>query len=76
VRPISNVSEHLYDVLSIRLGLYTVDNPTPSQLAADWDDYLFANILNNPHYVLQNFSRTKLIIPMQGHFSWGGGIKN
>jgi len=55
VRPISSVSEHLYDEPSIRLGLYTVDDPTPSQLAADWDDYLFANIPNNPHHVLHKF---------------------
>ena len=33
-----------------RLGLYTVDNPTPFELAADADDYLFSKILNNPHH--------------------------
>jgi len=51
---------------AIRLGLYTADDSTLSQLAAVWDDNLFANILNNPHRVLQfctNLSRTKLIIP-------------
>ena len=49
-----------------RLGLYTVDDATPSQLAADWDDNLFTNILNNPHRVLRNFlPRTKLIINLQ-----------
>ena len=26
---------------AIRLGQYTADDPTPSQLAADWDDNLF-----------------------------------
>ena len=36
---------------------------SPSQLAADMDDNLFANILNNPHHVLHtNFFRTKQII--------------
>jgi len=47
---------------AIRLGLYTADDPTPSQLVAEMDDNLFANILNNPHHVLHIFSRTKLII--------------
>ena len=37
---------------AIRLGLYTADDLTPSQLAADMDDNLFANILNNPCHVL------------------------
>ena len=37
---------------AIRLGLYTADNPTPSQLAADVDDNLFTNILHNLHHVL------------------------
>ena len=36
---------------AIRLGLYTADDPTPSQLVADMD----ANILNNPHHVLHKF---------------------
>ena len=48
---------------AIRLGLYTADDPTPSQLAADMDDNLFANILNNPHLFCTNFSRTELVIP-------------
>jgi len=39
---------------AIRLGLYTADDATPSQLAADMDDNLFANILN-PHRVLHKF---------------------
>jgi len=44
---------------AIRLSLYTADDPTPSQLAADWDDNLFANVLCNPHRVLHIFlSRT------------------
>jgi len=44
---------------AIRLGLYSADDPTPSQLAADWDDNLFANVLCNPHRVLHIFlSRT------------------
>jgi len=34
------------------LGLYTADDPRQSQLAADMNDNLFANILNNPEYVL------------------------
>jgi len=42
---------------AIRLGLYSADDPTPSQLAADMDDNLFANILNNPHRVLHKISR-------------------
>jgi len=47
---------------AIRLGLYI--DPTPSQLAADWDDNLFANILHNPHHVLHKFlPRTKPLIP-------------
>ena len=51
---------------AIRLGLYTADDLTPSQLAADWDDNLFTNILNNPYRVLRNFlPRTKLIINLQ-----------
>ena len=36
---------------AIRLCLYTADDLTPSQLAADMDD-LFANILNNLCHVL------------------------
>jgi len=41
---------------AIRLGLYTADDPTPSQLAADMDDNLFANILNNPRRFLVQIS--------------------
>ena len=37
---------------AIRLGLYTADDLTPSQLAADMDGNLLANILNNPCHVL------------------------
>jgi len=49
---------------AIRLGLYTADYPTLSQLAADWDDNLLAKVLYNPHRVLHKFlPRTKLIIP-------------
>jgi len=42
---------------AIRLGLYTADDPTPSQLAADMDDNIFTNILqlHNPHHVLHKF---------------------
>ena len=40
------------DGLDSRLGLYTADDLMPSQLAADMDDNLFANILNNPCHVL------------------------
>jgi len=40
---------------ALRLGLYTADDPTPSQLVADMDDNLFANILLNPHHVLHQF---------------------
>jgi len=32
---------------AIRLGLYTADDPTPYQLAADMDDNLFANIIQD-----------------------------
>ena len=35
---------------AIRLGLYTADDLMPSQLAADMDDNLFANILHNPRH--------------------------
>jgi len=42
-------------MLTSRLGLCTADHPTRSQLAADMDDNLFANILNNPHHVLHKF---------------------
>jgi len=42
----SNVSKHPYDVLS------DSDDHTLSQLAADTDDNLFANIQYNPHHVL------------------------
>ena len=38
---------------AIRLG------PMPSQLVADMDDNLFANILNNPHHVLHIFLPNK-----------------
>jgi len=31
----------------------------PSQLVADMDDNVFANILNNPHHVLYKFLRNK-----------------
>ena len=44
---------------AIRLGLYTADDPTPSQLVSDMDDNLFANILNNPHHVLHKFLPNK-----------------
>jgi len=36
---------------AIWLGLYTADDLTPSQLAEDMDDNLFANILNNSCHV-------------------------
>ena len=45
---------------AIRLGLYTADDPTPSQLAADVDDNLFTNILHNG--CTNYFSQIKLII--------------
>ena len=37
---------------ALLLGLYTADDLMPSQLSADVDDNLFANILNNPCHVL------------------------
>jgi len=37
---------------AIRLGLYTADDLTPSQLAADIDDNLFVNLVNNLCHVL------------------------
>jgi len=40
---------------AIRLDLYTADDPTPSQLAADMDDNLFTNILHNPRHVWHKF---------------------
>jgi len=40
---------------AIRLDLYSADDPTPSQVAADMDDNLFTNILHNPHHVLYKF---------------------
>jgi len=36
---------------AIRLGFYTCDDPTPSQLAAGMDDNLFMNTVNNLHHV-------------------------
>ena len=46
---------------AIRLGLYTADDLTPSQLAADMDDNLSANLLNNPCHVLYiNYFQTTL----------------
>ena len=33
---------------AIRLGLYSANDRTPSQLAVDMDDNLFANILSSP----------------------------
>ena len=47
----------------IRLGLYTTDEATLSQLAADTDNNLFANILHNPHHVLHKLLLDKPIIP-------------
>ena len=47
---------------AVRLGLYTADDLTLSQLAADMDDNLFTNILNNPHRVLR-----KLLPDKTGH---------
>jgi len=44
---------------AIRLGFYTADDPTLSQLATDLDDNLFANILNNPHHVLHKLLPNK-----------------
>jgi len=40
---------------AIRLGLYTADDPAPSQLVSDMDDNLFANVLHNCHHVLHKF---------------------
>ena len=37
---------------AIRLGLYTADDLTPSWLAADMDDNIFAHILNDPGHFL------------------------
>jgi len=51
-RPTSNVSKQLYDLLSGSIDLYTADDLTQSLLAANMDDNLFANILNNPCHVL------------------------
>ena len=50
-RPTSNALKQLYDGLSGSACIhYAADDHslTPSQLAADIDDNLFANILNNP----------------------------
>ena len=41
--------------VSCWLGMYTADDPTPSQLVANMDDNLFANKLKNPHHVLHKF---------------------
>ena len=47
------VSKHLYDVLySSAFILATPDDISLSQLAAETDDNLSVNILNNPHQVL------------------------
>ena len=49
---------------AIRLSLYTTDDHTLSQLAADTNDNLFANIiLHNPHHVLHKLLPGKQIIP-------------
>ena len=37
---------------AVRSGLYAADDPSFSQLVADMDDNLFANIWHNPHHVL------------------------
>jgi len=46
---------------AMRLGLYKSDDPSPTQLAADLEDKLFANILNknNPQHVLHDTQNTK-----------------
>jgi len=49
VRPTSNVSKHLYDALSgLVCSLYTVDDPTLSQLPADMGPDL-QNILRHSY---------------------------
>jgi len=37
---------------AVRSGLYAADDPLFSELVADMDDNLFANIRHNPHHVL------------------------
>jgi len=37
---------------SVRSGLYSVDDPSFSQLVGDMDDNLFAKIQHSPHHVL------------------------
>ena len=37
---------------AVRSGLYAADDPSFSELVADMDDNLFANIRHNPHHVL------------------------
>jgi len=40
---------------NIRLQLYGVADPTPTQLAEDADDTLFSSIRRNRHHVLYRF---------------------
>ena len=59
-RPTNNVSIlEAFVRRAIRLGFYTADDPTLSQLATDLGDNLFANILNNPHHVLHKLLPNK-----------------
>jgi len=37
---------------AVRSSLYSVDDPSFSQLVGDMDDNLFAKIQHNPHHVL------------------------
>ena len=59
-RPTNNVSKQRLETFvrrAIRLGFYTADDPTLSQLATDLDDNLFANILL-PFTSVQKLNRT------------------
>jgi len=40
---------------AVRSGLYSVDDPSFSQLVRDMDDNLFAKIQHNHHHVLYKF---------------------
>jgi len=58
----------------LRSGLYSVDDPSFSQLVGDMDDNLFAKILLNPHYVLykllpEKTDRTYNLRPRSHSFS-------
>ena len=47
----------------VRLNLYSADDPTVSQCAADADDTLSTAVLANDHHVLRHYYRTAPLTP-------------